>query len=43
VEGGPEVDVDRCWDLVHRGRELHGIEPPEDAVERFVAGMMGEG
>ncbi|MDP9479617.1 MAG: hypothetical protein M3R38_28800 [Actinomycetota bacterium] len=34
VKGGPEVDVDRCWDLMHKARELHGIEPSEDAVRR---------
>ena len=36
VTGGPEVDADRCWDLIHRAAEMHGIEPAEDAVERFV-------
>lgn len=42
VRGGPEVDADRCWDLVHRAREEHGIEPSEDAIERFVAELVGE-
>ncbi len=35
--GGPEIDADRCWVLVHWARELHGIEPREDAVERFLS------
>lgn len=37
VTGGPEVDVDRCWEVVHRAREEHGIEPSDDAVERLIA------
>ena len=41
VTGGPGVDAERCWDLIHRAAKLHGIEPSEDAVERFVAEMMG--
>lgn len=42
VRGGPDVNAERCWELVHRGRELHGIEPSDDVVERFVAEMMGD-
>ncbi|PLS87257.1 MAG: hypothetical protein CYG60_02855 [Actinobacteria bacterium] len=34
---GPEVDAERCWEIVHHARELHGIEPSEDAVEKLVA------
>lgn len=37
VRGGPEVDAERCWEIVHRAYELHGIEPAEDAVERLIA------
>ena len=38
VTGGPEIDAGRCWELVHRAKELHGIEPREDAVERLLSG-----
>lgn len=37
VTGGPEVDGERCWEVVHRGREEHGIEPLEDAFGRLLA------
>lgn len=37
VTGGPEIDADRCWELVHRAKKLHGIEPHEDAVERYLS------
>ena len=37
VTGGPEIDAERCWELVHRAKELHGIEPREDAVERYLS------
>lgn len=43
VSGGPEIDADRCWDLVHCAAELHGLEPAEDAVERLVAELTGAG
>lgn len=39
VVGGPDVDVDRCWDLIYRAEELYGIEPIEDAVERLVEAL----
>lgn len=39
VRGGPEVDADRCWGLIHRAATHYGIEPAEDAVERFIAEM----
>lgn len=39
VRGGPEVDADRCWDLIHRAATHYDIEPAEDAVERFIAEM----
>lgn len=37
VTGGPEIDAERCWEIVHTARERYGVEPAEDAVERFVA------
>lgn len=37
LTGGPEIDADRCWELVHRAKELQGIEPREDAVERYLS------
>ena len=37
VTGGPEIDADRCRELVHRAKELHGIEPREDAVGRYLS------
>lgn len=43
VRGGPEVDADRCWDLIHRAASNYGIEPAEDAVERFIAEIGVEG
>ncbi len=43
VFGGPEIDADKCWDLIHRAAELHGIEPAEDAVERLMAELTGTG
>ena len=41
VSGGPEVDAERCWELLHRAAEEHGIEPADDAVERFVEELTG--
>lgn len=45
VTGGPEIDAERSWELFHRAKEPHGIEPREDAVERYpshrVAGDAG--
>jgi hypothetical protein len=32
---GPEVNVGRCEEILRRGKE-QGIEPSEDAIERFV-------
>lgn len=43
VSGGPEVDTERCWEIVHRAAEIHGLEPAEDAVERLVAALTGTG
>jgi hypothetical protein len=37
VTGGPEIDADRCRELVHRAKELHTMEPREDAVERYLS------
>lgn len=42
VTGGPEIDADRCWDLIHRAKELYGIDPREDVIERYLAGMAVE-
>lgn len=36
VRGGPEVDADRCVELLERGAAM-GITPSPDAVERGVA------
>lgn len=35
---GPEIDVDRCEDLLERGRQLPGLEhwPPRHIVEEAV-------
>ena len=41
VTGGPEVDTERCWEMIHRAAEMYGIEPAEDAVERFVQELTG--
>ncbi len=35
IEGGPEVDVARCEDILARGLK-RGIRPVENAAERFV-------
>lgn len=39
IRGGPDVDVARCWDLIYRAEELHGIVPMTDAVERLVEAL----
>ncbi len=36
VKGGPKVNLDRCEEVLARGREM-GIEPTPDCVERIVA------
>ena len=41
VTGGPEVDAERCWELIYRAQEEHGIQPSEDAVERLLAELTG--
>lgn len=43
VTGGPEVDTDMCWDLIYRAEEEYGIEPAEDAVERFLTEVFKAG
>jgi len=35
ITGGPEVDVDRCQDIIERGAAL-GITPSPDAVEKYL-------
>lgn len=42
ITGGPAANVDRCEDLLDRGRSL-GIVPSADAVERWVGGLCGDG
>lgn len=36
ITGGPDIDVDRCVDLLERGR-ARGIRPTEAAVDRALA------
>jgi hypothetical protein len=35
VTGGPEVDVERCEEILHRGAAL-GYLPGPDAIENFI-------
>jgi hypothetical protein len=37
VTAGPEVDVDRCQEILSAGRNLLGIRPAPDCVERLIA------
>lgn len=39
VTGGPGVNVDRCEEILQRGRQL-GYVPTKDTSERFVAGVL---
>lgn len=39
VEGGPEVNVPRCREIMKLGKK-RGIEPSADCIERLVAGLM---
>lgn len=41
VEGGREINVDRCVELVDRGRE-RGIVPSSDAVDRCLPAIMSQ-
>ena len=43
MTGGPEVDAERCWEIVYRAAEEHGIEPSENAVERLVSELTEAG
>jgi hypothetical protein len=36
VEGGPAVNVERCEEILARGRE-RDVTPSADAIERFIA------
>lgn len=36
VTGGPRINVDRCQELLDRGK-VRGTFPRQDAVERFIA------
>lgn len=38
ITGGPEVDLDRCRELLDRALEL-GITPSPDAVERVMPAL----
>jgi hypothetical protein len=40
VEGGPQVNVDRCVEIVDAGKE-RGVTPRDDAVERFIRDVDG--
>lgn len=42
VIGGPPVNVDRCCEILERGRH-RGITPEADAVERFTAALVSTG
>lgn len=35
IKGGPDVDLDRCEDLLARGTKL-GYRPEPDIIERFL-------
>lgn len=39
VDGGPAINVDRCEELITRGRE-HGIVPRPEAVEEVIGELM---
>lgn len=39
VEGGPEVNVKRCSQIIEKGRR-RGILPSKDAVERYINGLV---
>lgn len=36
IKGGPEVNIERCEEILMRGR-IKGIAPSSDAVARYVA------
>lgn len=42
VTGGPEVDVERCEQMIERAWNEHRIRPAPDAVERLVRELMAE-
>ena len=37
VEGGPDVDEERCRDILARAFQEHRIRPAPDAIARLVA------
>lgn len=39
VTGGPTFNVDRCLELLERGRQL-GIEPAPDTVAQYTAVLL---
>jgi hypothetical protein len=42
VTGGPKVNVDRCEELLERGR-ARGTRPRKDAIERFMEALRAAG
>lgn len=41
VKGGPNADLERCEEILQRGRE-QGITPQSDALDRGVAELLAE-
>jgi len=41
VQGGPKVNVDRCQEILERGKKID-VWPSLDAVERYLQAMMRE-
>lgn len=39
IEGGPEINLERCRDILERG-ELRGMKPAPDAAETFILALM---
>lgn len=42
IKGGPSINVDRCTDMVRRGRE-RGIVPGRQAIVEMAAGFAAKG
>jgi hypothetical protein len=40
VTGGPDVNVERCTQIIERAREF-GVHPNDEAVDRFVVELLG--
>jgi hypothetical protein len=41
ITGGPEVDEERCLDLLEKG-EKKGIRPSPDAIEKVLSAFYGQ-